>query len=107
MIDGDFEDSGRGRSFRDIVRNLRICPLCPMNIMEDEYHFFLVCPTNRELRKNHLPKFYCRWPSKNKFIKLLNEEQISVVKKLAKFVYLANEKRTFLLQNVADLSATS
>ena len=93
--------------FRGIERNLRICPLCPMNIIEDEYHFLLVCPTYRELRKKYLSNFYCRWPSKNKFIKLLNEEQISVVKKLAKFVYLANEKQTFLLQNVADLPATS
>ena len=93
--------------FRGIERNQRICPFCSMNMIEDEYHFLLVCPTYRELRKTHLPNFYCRWPSKNKFIKLLNEEQGSVVKKLAKFVYLANEKRTFLLQNVADLSATS
>ena len=37
--------------FRGIERNLRICSLCPMNIMEDEYHFLLVCPTYRELRK--------------------------------------------------------
>ena len=76
-------------------------------MIEDKYHFLLVCPTYRELLKTHLPNFYCRWPSNNKFIKLLNEEQVSVVKKLAKFGYLANEKRTFLLQNVADLSATS
>ena len=44
---------------------------------------------------------------RNKFIKLLNEEQNSILKKLAKFVYLANEKRTFILHNVADLSTLS
>ena len=97
---------GEGR-FRGIERNLRVCPLCPMHIIEDEYHFFLVCPTYRELRKKHLPKFYCRWLSKNTFLKSLNEDQISVVKKLTNIVYLVNEKQTFLLQNVADLSATS
>ena len=96
----------KGR-FRGIERNHNICPFCPMNMIEDVNHFLLVCPTYREHRKTHLPIFYCRWPSKNKCIKLLHEEQVSVVKKLAKFVYLANEKRTFLLQNVADLSATS
>ena len=79
--------------FRGIERSLRICPLCPMNSFEDEYHFILVCPVYRELRKSHLPKFYCRWSSKNKFIKLLIDEQVSVMKKLAKFVYLANDKR--------------
>ena len=76
-----------------------------MNIIEDEYHLLLVCAVYRELRKSHLPNFYCRWPSKNKFIKLLND--VSVMKKLAKFVYLANEKRKFLLNNVPDISAIS
>ena len=57
--------------------------------------------------EQNLPKYYCRWPTRNKFIKLLNEEQSSILKKLAKFVYLANEKRTFILHNVADLSTLS
>ena len=43
----------------------------------------------------------------NKFIKLLNEEEIRVVKKLAECVYFANEKQTLLLQNIGDLSAPS
>ena len=36
--------------FRGIGRSPRICPLCPMNIIEDQYHFLLVCPVYRELR---------------------------------------------------------
>ena len=93
--------------FRGIERSLRICPLCPKNIIENEYHFLLVCPVYRELRKSHLLNFYCRWPFKNKFIKLLIDEQASVMKKLAKFVYLPNEKRKFLLNNVPDVAAIS
>ena len=91
--------------FRGIEHNLRIRPLCPVNIIEDDYHFLLVCLVCRELCKSHLPKFYCRWPSKNKFIKLLIDEQVSVMKKLVKFVYLANEKWKFLLSNVPDKAA--
>ena len=93
--------------YRNIARSLRICPLCSMKVIEDEYHFLLVCPIYRELRTKLLPKYFCRWPTRNKFIKSLNEEQNSILKKLAKFVYLANEKRTFILHSVADLSTLS
>ena len=86
--------------YRGVERNERVCPLCTMNVVEDEYHFLLVCPMYRELRKKYLPSFYCRWPSKNKFIKLLNDNQVSVLKKLAKFVYIANEKRLSLLNDL-------
>lgn len=88
--------------FRGIDRDARICPMCSMNIVEDEYHFLLVCPVYRELRKIHLPKYYCRWPSKYKFIKLLNEDRDNVLRKFAKYVYLANEKRLLLLNSTTD-----
>ena len=88
------------RRYRGIERNERVCPLCTMNVMEDEYHFLLVCPMYSELRKTYLPRFYCRWPSQNKFIKLLNDEQVSVLLKIAKFVYIANEKRLSLLNDL-------
>ena len=71
-----------------------------MNVVEDEYHFLLVCPMYRELRETYLPSFYCRWPSTNKFTKLLNDDQASVLKKIAKFVYIANEKRLSLLNDL-------
>ena len=67
--------------YRGVERNERVCPFCTMNVVEDEYHFLLVCPMYRELRKTYLPRFYCRWPSKNKFIKSLNDDQVSVLKK--------------------------
>ena len=36
--------------FRGIERGLRMCPLCPINIFEDEYHFLLVCLVYREIK---------------------------------------------------------
>ena len=83
--------------FRDINRNLRICHLCNSNTIEDEYHFLLVCPAYRDIRINTLPKYFCSWPTKQKFIKLLNEPQVASLKRLGKFLYLATEKRKALL----------
>ena len=74
-----------------------------MNVVEDEYHFLLICPAYRELRKNYLSKYYCRWPTRNKFIKLLNDNQNSIMKRLAKFVHVANEKRVSVLNDTANL----
>ena len=88
--------------YRGIERNMRICPLCSMNVVEDEYHFLLICPAYRELRKKYLPRYYCRWPTRDKFIKLLNEDQNSIMKRLAKFVHVANEKRVSILNDTAN-----
>ena len=55
--------------FRGIECSLRTCLLSSLKVIEDENHFLLVYPVYRELRRTHLPKFYCRWPSTNTFIK--------------------------------------
>ena len=39
--------------------------------LENEYHFILVCPYYRELRNSIQPEYYCKWPSKQKFVQLL------------------------------------
>ena len=88
--------------YRGIERTMRKCSLCSMNVVEDEYHFLLICPAYTDLRKNCLPRYYCRWPTLNKFTKLLNTDQNSVIKKLAKFVHDANEKRVSILNGTAN-----
>ena len=40
----------RGR-YDDKNRNDRICKLCNGSLIENEYHFLLVCPLYRELRQ--------------------------------------------------------
>ena len=40
----------RGR-FEHIERNNRLCRYCNFNMIENEYHFLLVCPLYRDLRK--------------------------------------------------------
>ena len=54
---------------RNIERNNRLCQYCQMNVIEDTFHFLLamVCPAYRHIRILVLPKYYCRWPTKQKF----------------------------------------
>lgn len=79
--------------YRNIERQERLCTKCNMQIIEDEYHFALVCPFYRDLRLQYLTKYYCAWPTIQKFRNLLSSKQSGVLIKLAKFIYLANEKR--------------
>ena len=79
--------------FRNIDRNQRKCIHCNMNAIENEYHFLMVCPKYRSLRIDCLPRYYCSFPSKPKFVSLMKSEQSSILKRLAKFLFLANELR--------------
>ena len=83
--------------FRNIARNLLVCQVCNSNIIKDEYHFLLVCPAYRDLRINTLPKYFYTWPTKQKFINLLKGSQEASLKKIGKFLYLANKKRKQLM----------
>ena len=42
-----------------------------MNVLEDEYHFVLVCPAYRSFRSLYLPRYYCSWPNRQKLYKNL------------------------------------
>ena len=55
--------------FRNIESRMSLCQFCNMNMLEDEFHFVLVCPAFRDLRKDILPKYYCTWPTTTKFVK--------------------------------------
>ena len=68
-----------------------------MGMIEDEYHFLLVCPSFSDIRRQCLPSYYSRSPSVTKFKTLMTESQSCVVKRLAKFVFLAMDKRKSIL----------
>ena len=44
-------------------RERRICTLCDLNVVEDEYHFILECPTLADFRERLIKPFYYRRPS--------------------------------------------
>ena len=87
---------------RNIVRNERICSLCTLNEVEDEYHFLLICPAYNELRHLYLKKYYYNNPSMLKLIQLLNCENVKVLNGIGIFYIKAIEIRKNELSIVSD-----
>ena len=44
--------------YHKIPRDNRICKRCNLNVIENEYHFILICPMYHQLRNNLLQKYY-------------------------------------------------
>jgi hypothetical protein len=79
--------------FRNIPRESRLCNKCSYNQIENEYHFLLICPFYRELRKQFIPRYYFSWPNMNKFKDLMQTSNKKHINNLAKFVHLAMDTR--------------
>ena len=58
----------------------RIGKCCNMNIVENEFHFALVCPLCTELRRIFIKEYFCHWPSLNKFDDLVMSNSKHVIK---------------------------
>ena len=43
----------KGR-YLDLEINQRVCSMCNLNDIEDEFHFILRCPADNDLRKKYL-----------------------------------------------------
>ena len=74
---------GRGRNRRPY--NERLCPPC--NVLGDEFHSLFECENTRHIG-HVLPHYYTFMPNIFKFSSLLSSEELSVVRKLAKILYL-------------------
>ena len=66
---------------KNIPRDQRICPMCKLQFgqntdIEDEYHFILMCPIYRDLRKKSIKKFYWSNPSVYKFVQLFSANNV-------------------------------
>ena len=76
-------ETGRHRS---IPRNERICTLCNIGDVEDEYHFVMICPLYKEIRNMHIRRYYVNRPNMLKFVQLLKSENFNVLKSLSIYV---------------------
>ncbi|MCG8046600.1 MAG: reverse transcriptase family protein, partial [Candidatus Thiodiazotropha endolucinida] len=79
--------------FRNVERDQRLCVYCNMSVVENEYHFLLICPFYREIRMKYLPRYYYTWPNLIKFRSLLRTQNTLLLRKLANYLYLAKQKR--------------
>ena len=79
----------------NIERSLRLCQFCNSNVIEDEYHFVLVCPFYRDLRRKYFKNYYFSWPNVHKFNLLMQTRSPTILKKLAKYLIEAFDKRNF------------
>ena len=87
----------RGR-YENIPRTERKCKVCNMNSIESEYHFLLVCPAYKELRRNFFSSYYNHWPSITKFENLMSSESRKIIIKLSSYLYQAEKLRKLLLE---------
>ena len=87
-------ESGR---FLNILRNERVCHICDLQDIEDEYHFILVCPVYHDLRVKYIKPYYFRRPSMYKLIGLFDCKSVKVLNNLCKYLNSAQTRRHSLL----------
>jgi hypothetical protein len=78
----------RGR-YTGVARENRLCRCCSMNVLENEYHFLLVCPAFSDIRNKYLSMYYCHWPSLQKFVYIMSSKSCLIQIRLSKFLYFA------------------
>ena len=82
----------RGRHL-NIPRNERICRNCNLNMIENEYHFLLICPKYTDLRNKYIKRYYFSWPTIKKFTNLMPKKSKVIINHLSKFIYFASLRR--------------
>ena len=58
-------------------------------MLEDEYHFVIECKLYSDLRIKYVPKYHWKRLSMNKFVELLNFNNVNHLRKLGIFIYHA------------------
>ena len=82
----------RGR-YTNIPKEERICKFCNSQAIENEYHFLMTCDLYKDLRNKYFKQYYRRWPTLNKFDKLMSSSNKTEILKLSKYVYFATKLR--------------
>jgi hypothetical protein len=82
----------RGR-YSNIPRDERKCRFCNRNVIENEYHFLLVCPLYTSIRQKYLKPYYNSWPTLNKFDRLMSSCNKKEIINLSKYIYFASRLR--------------
>ena len=70
----------------------RLCTVCNMNEVGDEFHYIFKCPTFHSHRNKYLSNYYIRNSNMIKFSQLFQTDNITTLKKLAKLITIINKK---------------
>ena len=77
--------SGR---YSNVPRDMRICTLCNMKVMGDEFHYLFQCPFFEKDRKLLLKKYFIKRPSSFKMNQLFNTTSHKSRLNLVKFCHI-------------------
>ena len=83
--------------YTGLERNLRLCQLCNMNEVEDEFHLLFKCSTYSHLRQTFIKRYYRIRPSMFKLIQLFNTQNKSEMCMLSRYISVAFKVRFMLL----------
>ena len=64
----------------------RKCTLCNLEEIGDEFHYTLICPVFQQQRQIYLESQYLIDPDRDKFSELIQSQNLSTLRKLAKFI---------------------
>ncbi len=70
------------------------------NVLEDEFHFLMICPMYTELRRIYIHSFYLKKPSMFKLVELVSSSNRKTIRNLGIFITKAFEKRTDILSQI-------
>ena len=68
--------------YRNELRENRLCILCNLNDIEDEFHFILKCPFYSNLRQTYIKPYYYRNPSVFKLVQLMSVQNVRELRNL-------------------------
>ena len=72
--------------YKNIPRKDRLCKLCSMGVLGDEFHFLFECEKFASMRKKYLPEAYLQHCSVFKFRKLFQSQNNEILIKVAMFI---------------------
>ena len=72
---------------------MRTCNVCHDNLIEDEYHFILVCKKYDNIRNAYIKPYYWRRPSSFKLVQLLSARNVKELNNLGNILCLAEKVR--------------
>ena len=83
--------------YSNVIRTLRLCKVCTLDMIEDEFHFVMTCPAYMSLRSKYLPFLCTSYNLKDSFINLMASTDTDVIIKLQLYVHHALRLRCQLL----------